>query len=171
MATQKANDKIKAAMAGQAAERKATPAPKPSAARKPGTKSVEAALAGKPDRKPAAAVAAPKVRKPGNLKTTGLPNKVRALRMKASLTPAQLADKAGAGLTASFVRRIERGARQATTEQVTAIAKALGTAEAALGIKDATEAKAPRTPRAAKATGVVVPADLAVGESVEVTLP
>lgn len=162
MATAKANDKIKAAMAGQAAERKATPAPKPGAAKPTAAKP-------KPAAKPVAAK--PAQRKPGNLKTTGLPNKVRTLRMKANLTPAQLADKAQAGLTPSFVRRIERGARQATTEQVTAIAKALGTEEKALGIKDATEAKAPRTPRAAKATGVVVPADLAVGESVEVTLP
>ena len=144
--TQAANEKIKTAMKGQA-EAKA---------------------------EKAAAKAEPKVRKPGNLKTTGLPNSVRELRLAKSLTPAQLADKAGAGLTASFVRRIERGARQATTEQVAALAKALGTAQKNLGITDAVEPKAASEPKPAKASkdgGIVVPADLAVGDTVEVELP
>ena len=148
------NDQIADAVKGQAAAKAAKAAEKPAAA-------------------PKAATAAPKVRKPGNLKTTGLPNKVRSLRMKASLSPAQLADKAGAGLTASFVRRIERGARQATTAQVTAIAGALGVAETALGVKDAvapstTESK----PRAARTSKAAPSAEgLQVGEEREVVLP
>lgn len=122
-----------------------------------------------------AAAAEPKVRKPGNLKTTGLPNSVREVRIAKGLTPAQLADKAGEGLTASFVRRIERGARQATTAQVAALAKALGTSQKALGITDAVEPKAAAAPKAprtnGKAKGVEVPADLQVGETREVELP
>lgn len=152
------NDQIADAIKGQAAARKAK------------------ATNGKAEKpaKAAKAAAEPKVRKPGNLKTTGLPNTVREVRIAKGLTPAQLADKAGEGLTPSFVRRIERGARQATTAQVAALAKALGTSQKALGITDAVEPKAaaaPKAPRAAKSAGVVVPEDLQVGETREVELP
>lgn len=150
--TSAVNDKIANAMKGQAAAKKEAKATKPAAAK-----------------------AEPTTRKPGNLKTDGLPNNVRTVRMEKGLTPAQLADKAGAGLTASFVRRIERGARQATTEQVAAIAKALGTSQKALGVTDAVERKAAaeqpeRKPRS-NGKGVEVPADLQVGETREVELP
>lgn len=145
--TAAANEKISKAMAGQKAAK------------------ADKAKAGK-------AAAEPKVRKPGNLKTTGLPNTVRETRIAKGMTPAQLADKAGEGLTPSFVRRIERGARQATTAQVAALAKALGTSQKALGITDAVEPKAAATPKAPRASkGVQAPADLQVGETVEVTLP
>jgi transcriptional regulator with XRE-family HTH domain len=148
------NDQISDAIKGQAAAKAAKAAAKPKATA------------------PKAEKAAPKAkatRKPGNLRTTGLPNKVRSLRLKASLSPAQLADKAGAGLTASYVRRIERGVRHATEAQVTALAKALGTEAGTLGIKDAkpVTAKAPRQP---KNKPVEVPADLQPGEAVAVDM-
>ena len=135
MATKATNDKIAAAAKGQREAKAAKRAAKPTA----------------PKAEKAAAT-----RKPGNLRTTGLPNKVRTLRLKAGLTPAQLADKAGQNLTASHVRRIERGARHATPVVAAAIAFALGVEPQALGIKE---------PKAAKAKAAAAPAETEATEA------
>jgi len=115
MATRKVrtiNDQIADAVKGQNAEKaaKAAAAKAAKAAKTaPETPEPKAAAAGRErekvtGRKPKTLATAGQ-RKPGNLKTTGLPNKIRSLRMKAALSPKQLADEAGDGMTASHVRR------------------------------------------------------------------
>lgn len=61
-----------------------------------------------------------------------LPNRVRHYREATDLSPTELAAQIGPDWTASTVRRIERGARKPTPEQVARLATALGQPAATL---------------------------------------
>lgn len=67
-----------------------------------------------------------------------LPNKVRQHREAADLSPKDLAQRLGKDWSASTVRRIERGARKATPEQVAQLADTLQVPVAELGFTTAT---------------------------------
>jgi ribosome-binding protein aMBF1 (putative translation factor) len=79
-----------------------------------------------------------------------LPNRARHLREAADLSPKDLALRLGKDWTASTVRRIERGARKATMEQIAQLADALAVPVADLGFTTATvDDSAVATPRLA----------------------
>lgn len=121
-----------------------------------------AASRAKKDAKPAATgkvakrgkAAARRNRKPAD----SLPNRVRALREAAELSPKDLAAQIGTDWTASTVRRIERGARVATPQQVAQLADALSVPVADLGFTLPTAPVEPQAKPAAKpvAKGKVV---------------
>lgn len=83
----------------------------------------------------------------------GLPNNVRQHREKSELSPKDLAAKIGGDWTASTVRRIERGARKATPEQVALLADALQVPVAKLGLALPSVPVEPQTKKPGKVVG------------------
>lgn len=71
-----------------------------------------------------------------------LPNRVRQHREKAALSPKELAAQIGGDWTASTVRRIERGARKPSSEQIARLADALRVPVADLGFNAEKPSKA-----------------------------
>jgi transcriptional regulator with XRE-family HTH domain len=81
-----------------------------------------------------------------------LPNRVRAHREAADLSPKDLANRIGSDWTASTVRRIERGARKPSVGQIAQLAAALGVPAADLGFPAETLPQIPAEPRKKVAT-------------------
>jgi ribosome-binding protein aMBF1 (putative translation factor) len=138
---------------GEIVNGKVKTAPKSAAARKPGQKRTPAEKIADGKAKAARKAANPRARKAAD----SLPNRVRAHREAAALSPKDLAQRLGKDWSASTVRRIERGSRKPTPEQITQLADTLAVPVAELGLTTATvdEIKA-ATPRKSAAPRKVV---------------
>ena len=96
----------------------------------------------------------------GRKDAASLPNRVRFHREKAEVSPKELAASIGGSWTASTVRRIERGAKQATAEQMAQLAATLKVPAADLfpdalpSVPVEAQAKKPAPKRTTKATNV-----------------
>jgi len=112
----------------------------------------------------------------------GLPNKVRQHREKAGMSPKELAAQIGGDWSASTVRRIERGARKASVQQMAELGKALDTPAStlfpteesgpakALPKVDATGTKPARKPVVGKRTGKALTTKEAVKDEIVAVL-
>ncbi len=96
-----------------------------------------------------------------------LPNRVRQHRENADLIAKELAAKIGGDWTASTVRRIERGARKATPQQVAQLADAVQVTVAKLSLALPSVPVEPQTKESNKVVGKLTGKALATKEDVK----